>query len=467
MDTTYDVRIYKTDVYRGTRVSSYRVRWKTAGSEWRRSFRNAGQADVFRAELLSAARKGEAFSTATGEPVSWSRNEPGTRWYDFTCSYVDLKWNAASAKYRRAIAQALAAATPVMLADNYGKPDDRALRHALVNWGYNTKQRNSAPEDVEDALSWLSRNTREVSDLADPALCRQLLGAATSRLDGTRAAATSVRRNRAVLFNALEYAVELRLLDENPVKKLKWRVPKTASEVDRRVVVNPRQARALLEAVRAQYPSGPRLVAFFGVLYYSGLRPEEAIGLCRRDVILPAAPVVENAKNPGPSEESWGELHLSAARPDAGRQWTNDGADRDSRGLKHRADGDSRTVPCPPDLSRLLRDHLAKFGGGPGTPLFRGVQGRPLATITYRRVWDKARLAALSAGEYCSPLARRPYDLRHACLSTWLNGGVAPTQVAEWAGHSVEVLLRVYAKCLEGQQDIARRRIADALGTNQ
>jgi hypothetical protein len=31
-------------------------------------------------------------------------------------------------------------------------------------------------------------------------------------------------------------------------------------------------------------------------------------------------------------------------------------------------------------------------------------------------------------------LARRPYDLRHACLSTWLNGGIYPTQVAERAG---------------------------------
>ena len=30
MDTTYDVRVYKTEVYRGARVSSYRVRWKTA-----------------------------------------------------------------------------------------------------------------------------------------------------------------------------------------------------------------------------------------------------------------------------------------------------------------------------------------------------------------------------------------------------------------------------------------------------
>ncbi|WP_329519136.1 hypothetical protein [Spirillospora sp. NBC_01491] len=58
---------------------------------------------------------------------------------------------------------------------------------------------------------------------------------------------------------------------------------------------------------------------------------------------------------------------------------------------------------------------------------------------------------------------KRVYDLRHACVSTWLNGGVPPTRIAEWAGHSVEVLLRVYAKCIEGQDETAKRRIEQAL----
>ncbi|WP_306470429.1 hypothetical protein [Actinomadura litoris] len=48
-------------------------------------------------------------------------------------------------------------------------------------------------------------------------------------------------------------------------------------------------------------------------------------------------------------------------------------------------------------------------------------------------------------------------------MSTWLNGGVPPTDIAEWAGHSVEVLLRVYAKCIEGQHEAAKRRIEQAL----
>jgi hypothetical protein len=37
-------------------------------------------------------------------------------------------------------------------------------------------------------------------------------------------------------------------------------------------------------------------------------------------------------------------------------------------------------------------------------------------------------------------------------VSLWLNGGVPATEVAERAGHSVDVLLKVYAKCIDGQR---------------
>ena len=106
-------------------------------------------------------------------------------------------------------------------------------------------------------------------------------------------------------------------------------------------------------------------------------------------------------------------------------------------------------------------DHSVDAGRGGGR-----VRGGELPTITYRRAWIKARQVALTAAEQASPLARRPYDLRHACLSTWLNGGVYPTQVAEWAGHSVDVLLRIYAKCVVGQDELAKRRISEALRQN-
>jgi integrase len=452
-DTTYDARVYRTEVYKGSEVTTYKVRWKVGGRLWKEGFRTAAQADSFRSALLTAARRGEVFSLATGRPTAWEREKAATSWYEFACTYVDMKWKQASAKYRKDIARALTAATPAMLPKARGRPDDADIRRALVRWGFNTKQRPEPPANVAEVLAWVARNSAPLSTLAEAATARRMLDQATGRLDGKNAAASTARRHRIILANAMDYAVELGLLETNPIRVLKWTAPKVSSQVDRRSVVNPRQARALLEAVRAQLPSGPRLVAFFAVMYYAGLRTEEAINLSRDNVILP----------PHGRGDDWGELHIRGATPDAGSEWTDDGSSRERRQLKHRAEGDSRIVPTHPELTRLLREHLDNFGTAPDGRLFGGVRGGELPTITYRRAWIKARQTALTATEQASPLARRPYDLRHACLSTWLNGGVYPTQVAEWAGHGVDVLLRIYAKCVVGQDELAKRRISEAL----
>lgn len=115
-------------------------------------------------------------------------------------------------------------------------------------------------------------------------------------------------------------------------------------------------------------------------------------------------------------------------------------------------------------LPPLVRAHLSDFGRARSGLVFTGVYGDELASVTYRRVCDNARRQALTPAEYASPRARRVYDLRHACVSTWLNAGVRPVQIAEWAGHSAAVLLKIYAKCIDDQDHINRRRIEDALG---
>ena len=40
---------------------------------------------------------------------------------------------------------------------------------------------------------------------------------------------------------------------------------------------------------------------------------------------------------------------------------------------------------------------------------------------------------------------------------------VEAMRVAQWAGHSVTVLLKVYAKCLDGGEQSARVRVENAL----
>ncbi|MCD0447606.1 hypothetical protein LO762_00105 [Actinocorallia sp. API 0066] len=129
------------------------------------------------------------------------------------------------------------------------------------------------------------------------------------------------------------------------------------------------------------------------------------------------------------------------------------------RQLKHRAENETRPVPISPLLGKILRRHLDRYGTAPDGRLFRGEDGWFVSESTVNRVWDLARRAVLSAREVVSVLAERPYDLRHARLSIWLSSGVDPAQVAEWAGNSVPVLLRVYVHCISDSQESALAKL--------
>ncbi|PKK12945.1 MAG: hypothetical protein BUE48_021485 [Thermomonospora sp. CIF 1] len=93
-------------------------------------------------------------------------------------------------------------------------------------------------------------------------------------------------------------------------------------------------------------------------------------------------------------------------------------------------------------------------------PLREGLFVSPRSGTTVDRTYLGARPKMLSAKAATSP--KLPHALRHAAVSTWLSAGVPPAQVAEWAGHSVAVLLKLYAKCIAGQEEDAKRRIAEA-----
>jgi integrase len=347
---------------------------------------------------------------------------------------------------------ALTLSNPLKTAESRGRPSEKDLRTALYGWAFNARARanGNPPVDVARTIQWLEKNTVQVAELMKPDVMRSVLARIGRKLDGQPAAASTIGRKRAVFHNVLEYALEWELLPLNPLTALKTKKTRTVEAVDKRVVISPEQAARLLEAVRGQGTAGRHLVVFFALLYYAALRPAEAAALGKGDLAIP--------------EQGWGELYLPKSAPTTGAAWADNGRRRDRRGLKHRPREEVRAVPCAPPLTDLLHQHLAEFGTGLDGRLIRGIRGNDLSDSTYGRVWQKARDIALTPVEVASSLARRPYDLRHAAVSTWLNGGVAPTQVAEWAGHSVAVLLRVYAKCIAGQGQAAREQIGRALG---
>jgi integrase len=458
-EITYDVRLYKTEIYKGQKYNTYTVRWKVAGQTWREPFRNKAQADSFRSSLAVAARKGEAFSVETGRPVSWKRQENAISWYAFTLTYMDAKWPYASPGHRRCMAEALTDATEALVPADKSAPSKDAIRAALRGWSYSariTSGGDEPPGEFTDVLRWLERNSASMTEFSPekngPVVARRVLERLSRKQDGKAAAPSTATRKRMTFNNALEYACEIGILPGNPLKRVKWTLPKVATTLDLRVVVNAEQAARLLAATRAQKGKGERLEAFFALMYYAALRPEEAIDLRHENL----------AELP---EQGWGKLWLSAAEPSPGRRWTDSGKPRVRRPLKHRADGDIRPVPLHPDVVAILRRHLAQPGWsqpGPQGRVFIGPRGGVASDTTYLAVFKQARAAAFTKAEAASPLARRPYELRHAAVSTWLAAGVPAAQVAEWAGHSVAVLLKVYAKCVAGQEEDAKRRIIEA-----
>jgi len=457
-DLTYDVRVWATRIYPGQRGTTYTVRWAVAGRERTKSHQTRKLAESFRSSLLSAARQGLAFDVATGLPENVARKLNSVSWYEHAMEFVDMKWARASPRHRKSIAEALATVTPALLSTDRGAPSPEMIRHTLYQWSFNTAARSVIPEEeVIKVDAWLRANSLPLAQLSQSALVRSSLDLLAVRLDGRPAAHTTVARKRAVFYGALRYAVELDHLVGHPMDRVSWTTPKADDEVDFRVVVNPSQAAAVLRSVG---DIDPAMVGFFACMYYAALRPGEVLHLREQDCTLP--------------EAGWGELLLTGSTQYTGASWGDNGNAVEDRALKHRASRSTRRVPACPELVRILRHHLDTYACGLDGRLFvtrtgngrhpvAGGFGRPVSGSSYGNTWRKARAAALTKTEAASPLARRPYDLRHACVSLWLNAGVPATQVAEWAGHSVAVLLRVYAKCIVGQEDSARQRIDAAL----
>ena len=456
-EVTYDIRVWSIRRYKGKRGTTHTVRWAVAGNPHQRTFTTHKLAEAFRADLLVAARDGLPFGLDDGLPRAMRAPEPVRTWLDHAMEYVSVKWPGASPRHRRGIAEALTDITIALLPEEKAPVETEQLRRALYRYAFNVPARSgSAPEELESAMTWLRRHSPALADLDDAVVLRGLLNRLALRQDGKPAAASTVTRKRATLHSVLQYAVELELFPTNPLKRVRWKAPIPTDVVDRRVVVNPVQARALLEAVWEQDPA---LAAFFACLYYAGLRPAEARNLRVDDCTLP--------------DTGWGRLLLTSSHQTSGSAWTDEATSGEDRGLKHRGRQDIRLVPAHPELVKVLRRHIDTFQLGRDGRLFVTRTGKagvpisppydnPVSMGTVYRAWHKARKEVLDERQVESMLARRPYDLRHACVSTWLNAGVPPAQVAEWAGHGVEVLLRVYAKCVDGDDQLALRRIEDA-----
>jgi integrase len=435
---------------------SYTVRWTVGSREKSRTLARKAQAERFRSQLMQAADRGEAFDDATGLPDSMTRQSSTVTWYQYARSFVDARWPKVAAKGRISLVEGLMAVTPVLVTTTRGAPDPEVLREAMRKWAFNPNRRDTAkPVEIEAALAWLAKASVPITALQEASLVSKALDACSRKLDGTSAAPEYYRRRRRIFYSALKCAVRENHLAVNPLAATddsEWQAPEVNGAVDRRRVANPAHMEKLLQAIRETGKTqGPRLVALYGCMYYGGLRPSEAASLLRDECRLPS--------------DGWGLLEFSEIRSAAGREWTDDGDTHETRGPKGGPRNAIRRVPIPPVLVKMLREHIDQFGTADDGRLFRTYRGGIFLPSTLWQVLQKARPKAFSPAQVASPLARKPYDFRHAGISWRLNAGTPATLVAEWAGHTVEVLYRIYAHCLEGDDERWFARMEEALAT--
>ena len=145
------------------------------------------------------------------------------------------------------------------------------LRAALYGHAFNPAQAGAdTGPPATAALAWARHHCLPLAALADPAVTRRPLDALILRLDGTRAAATTITRKRAVFHGCLSYAAELGLLEANPLDRITWRPPRLSRSADPRSAATPAEVQAILAEVTM---IRPELTAFFGCLYYAACAP--------------------------------------------------------------------------------------------------------------------------------------------------------------------------------------------------
>ena len=153
---------------------------------------------------------GLEFDPLTGEPAAWNLPEPvAVTWYQQAAAYAVMKWPSLAAHSRASVAESLATVTPALTRlDARDRPDPRELRMALYQHAFNPARAAGPGSAAAQILDWAQQASLPVGCLSEPAVLRTALEALTLRLDGSRAAANTIIRKRAVLHGALGYAAE-------------------------------------------------------------------------------------------------------------------------------------------------------------------------------------------------------------------------------------------------------------------
>jgi integrase len=415
----------------------YRVKWRVDGRDKTRSLKTKAEAERLQARLQMASVEGEGFDLATGLPMSWVKQD--VTWWEWSQEWLCLKWQQWAGHSRRSAVESLVAIAPLM-ARNGAPPASAEVATWLRDHGY-----RPGSGDRESPPCWLLKWSVPLSDIDTTQLERVLTTVAT-KLDGSPMSREVARRRRTTLNTVLRAACRRQLIDHNPMDKSEWKLPTRNVSVDISTVPTFRDVLEIVDHVAGLKTDGARYAALFAGVGIAGMRPSEAIALLAADLELPS--------------NGWGLAVLRGALTSPGTRFTSTGAVVEDKELKQRAPDATRDVPLAPALVQRLQSHMERWPPVHGR-VFTNTAGRAPTTTNYGPVWVRAR-TKLWPGQH--RLGKTTvYDLRHSAATIMLRAGVPPAEVARRLGHSVDILMRVYAGVFDDERQRSNELIDRAV----
>lgn len=251
----------------------------------------------------------------------------------------------------------------------------------------------------------------------------------------------AVSKSKTVLDGGLSWAVKDQRIASNPVaeadtpKKAAGTTKKKRKKAAAASREEPVDVDAILplDAVeRIVKETNPHWWPLGTTLYRTGIRIGEAAALNVGDVDLDARTMT-----------------ISESRSYVPKRYTDSGQYGENKEPK--SERSERTIGLPDDVVEVLRPLVE--GRHPSEPLFVGPKGGRLSPDRYRQREFGPAAKRAGYGGYT------PHDLRHHCASVLFRDGVPPGSIAKYLGHTVAVLLDVYAGFFEEDD----RRVVEAL----
>ncbi len=219
----------------------------------------------------------------------------------------------------------------------------------------------------------------------------------------------TIRRKLAALSSLFEYLCESNAVTHNPVKGVKR--PPVESWQGKTPALGDAQARALLDAPKAETLKGKRDRAILSALLYHGIRREELAKLKVKDY----------------NQMRRGVAHLR---------------------IKGKG-GKMRFIPTHPGTLTLIEEYLEAAGHGsdPDAPLFRpvknNVHGHTLTALTPDSIYFEVVLKYLrKLGIFGENMG--PHVMRATAATNALDNGADIAKVQEWLGHANIATTRIY-----------------------